>query len=387
MTETAEQTNANPALRSMETHSSVIECPICKGICKDPRSLPCIHTFCYKCIESVAGNETTSENIECPVCRKDFPLPNGGISGLPLNLFVKRLCETEVRARLEEAENGKLCEACVTSAQAESVEIKQAELYCMDCKMRLCESCQRNHGSSNPTHTSVTIKNDRSPGSETVVKLSDVTCDRHDGEKMRLFCHDCHEVICLACLVDAHQRHNWKDVDKVSVDFKQHMTEDIGNLARHAEGCQESLTRVEDMRTGVNKTVADIESALRDQAEHLKCLIDAEREVLLQKLHSGHQRRLGKIQSAIGELQLHISLVNGLRRFADELYDRGTNSDVVQQKQSVRRNAAQLQLYNPAGAMDSLGEFSITYNQSSTEDGWSERNVLGEIEIVPNEGY
>lgn len=294
----------------------------------------------------------------------------------------------EARARLEEAENGKLCEACVTGAQAESVEIKRAELYCIECKMRLCQSCQSNHSNANPTHTCVRIKNDLSPAAgETVVKLTDLTCDKHVGEKMRLFCNDCREVICLACMVDVHQQHSWTDVNKVDKELRQLMTEeDTENLTRHAEGCQESVNRMEGMRSEVNDVVADIESAVRKQAEQLKSLIEAERETLLQKLYTGHRWRLGKIESAMDELQLHISLVEFLRRYADELYRRGMDIDVAQQNQSVRRNAAQLLQFDPEGALDSLNKFRITYNPSSTVEEWSEVNALGDLEILMNEG-
>jgi len=52
-----------------------LECSICKEVLKDPRILPCEHTFCLECIKKWSVRQLT-----CPVCRTrfdDLPMSDG----------------------------------------------------------------------------------------------------------------------------------------------------------------------------------------------------------------------------------------------------------------------------------------------------------------------
>ena len=67
--------------------SDVMECPICIEVFTDPRLLPCVHTYCLKCIKAWR-DEQSGDILACPVCRKEFTLPSSGAEGLPKNFYV-----------------------------------------------------------------------------------------------------------------------------------------------------------------------------------------------------------------------------------------------------------------------------------------------------------
>ena len=46
-----------------------LQCTICLQTLEDPHSLPCIHTFCYKCIDQWARQST---ELRCPLCKLPF---------------------------------------------------------------------------------------------------------------------------------------------------------------------------------------------------------------------------------------------------------------------------------------------------------------------------
>ena len=70
-------------------------CRLCGNLMTDPRMLPCLHTFCLRCLEDrlITGAPSTSHHVTCPQCRDDFPLPVGGLCHLPVNIFFARLAE------------------------------------------------------------------------------------------------------------------------------------------------------------------------------------------------------------------------------------------------------------------------------------------------------
>ena len=46
-----------------------LTCSVCLEQLKDPKVLPCLHSFCHGCIVNIAKKEK-SNNINCPECRK-----------------------------------------------------------------------------------------------------------------------------------------------------------------------------------------------------------------------------------------------------------------------------------------------------------------------------
>jgi len=111
--------------------SLITDCFICKTSYKNPKLLPCGHTFCLKCIKrgitsvsttcgSGAKEETdhseelynvmvvrkagvkpaalqgrnkqkSEEKMPCQICRKRFLVPLGGLKNLPQNVFVENM--------------------------------------------------------------------------------------------------------------------------------------------------------------------------------------------------------------------------------------------------------------------------------------------------------
>ncbi len=73
--------------------AGITECVVCCETFRDPRQLPCIHTFCMDCIRGFSGAERVGGDVPCPLCRIQFKVPESGVDGLPKNFFVEQLKE------------------------------------------------------------------------------------------------------------------------------------------------------------------------------------------------------------------------------------------------------------------------------------------------------
>lgn len=72
-----------------------ITCSICAELFTDPKTIPCLHTFCKQCIEqSIEMAEEMAVDC-CPLCRaRDrAPLPQDGVASIPTNFTINRLVE------------------------------------------------------------------------------------------------------------------------------------------------------------------------------------------------------------------------------------------------------------------------------------------------------
>ena len=66
-----------PPLDQKRELKSLLECPICLETFDDPRTLPCLHSFCMKCLENFVERKHEAD-FKCPVCRCKFTLDEEG---------------------------------------------------------------------------------------------------------------------------------------------------------------------------------------------------------------------------------------------------------------------------------------------------------------------
>ena len=66
------------------TYLNVTDSVVCKETDKVPKLLPCRHSVCETCIDSLTW--TTPTTVACPVCRQEVILPPGGAAELPTSV-------------------------------------------------------------------------------------------------------------------------------------------------------------------------------------------------------------------------------------------------------------------------------------------------------------
>ena len=68
-----------------------LECGICLDRFRQPRGLPCLHSFCQVCLEKYCQGQKL---ILCPNCKTATTLPKEGVAGLPAHFMVNSLQQT-----------------------------------------------------------------------------------------------------------------------------------------------------------------------------------------------------------------------------------------------------------------------------------------------------
>ena len=77
-----------------EGMEKILECPICLEQIKNPKMLPCQHSFCLKnCLENLM-DDSTKDQLTCPMCRVVYDVPINGVTGFPNNYILHFIGET-----------------------------------------------------------------------------------------------------------------------------------------------------------------------------------------------------------------------------------------------------------------------------------------------------
>ncbi len=87
---------ATAASLAEQINKTLLKCGICLEPFKNPRGLPCLHSFCGECLQEwVTANKKRKSNVfACPNCMKLTPIPTEGVEGFPAHFLVNSLQET-----------------------------------------------------------------------------------------------------------------------------------------------------------------------------------------------------------------------------------------------------------------------------------------------------
>src|SRR6218665_2451670 len=184
------------------------ECSICFKTFTDPRMLPCIHSFCLKCLKGTrkAAKKQPGENMPCPLCRKFFVIATEGMTGLQRNFFVQHLMD--VKPTIQEGQKSVTdCDICKVIHEGDEEKIKEATMMCLECGDNFCDVCTRVHKlhKLSKTHNIVNIGIE---AEEDFRKLQPGrTCGVHNQQPLSFYCAKCKKIICVWCFVENHASH------------------------------------------------------------------------------------------------------------------------------------------------------------------------------------
>ena len=68
--------------------ADLTECPVCFDEYKDPKLLPCNHTLCLKCLESLQSKKQEGQRgwyLKCPICNTKHEVPERGVTSFMEN--------------------------------------------------------------------------------------------------------------------------------------------------------------------------------------------------------------------------------------------------------------------------------------------------------------
>uniref|UniRef100_A0A8W4FLH4 RING-type E3 ubiquitin transferase n=1 Tax=Sus scrofa TaxID=9823 RepID=A0A8W4FLH4_PIG len=109
----SEATNIpSPVVRQIDKQFLI--CSICLERYKNPKVLPCLHTFCERCLQNYIP--AYSLTLSCPVCRQTSILPEKGVAALQNNFFITNLMDVLQRTPGSNAEESSILETVTAVA-------------------------------------------------------------------------------------------------------------------------------------------------------------------------------------------------------------------------------------------------------------------------------
>ena len=282
-------------------------CEKCDEYYKDPRMLPCLHTFCLACLEKELGTQESRDTLHCPNCKEKVTLSPGEVSDLPRDL--QKANEAKLARISDRVENAnEQCEICGRDDAS-----GKAVAFCIDCKEFLCTSCKERHGKREKTlsHRVVAVGERLSETNKASIQQH-LQCPLHQSHLLEFYCKQCERLICSNCMVSERHSDHTKDCKLVDEFASKEMEslcarvdkvdETIGTLDGAIGKCKQTMKQV-------NVRKREVDAAINDSLEQVrKTLLAQNKEIQTHKVkHLEKQTRdLQRVHDSLHHLSCMI---------------------------------------------------------------------------------
>ncbi|XP_019646782.1 PREDICTED: tripartite motif-containing protein 2-like [Branchiostoma belcheri] len=301
-------------------------CQVCLEDFKQPKMLPCLHTFCQPCLEKLLAAEPVGK-LECPTCRQDVPLPQNGVQGLKSNFLVGKLrdiLQQQPAGKTSEArEDGVPCTVCEAG--------NSAQFYCVECTDYLCHTCDDMHRrfKGNRSHKLVTVQDLQSGQVAAELRARKTSkCEDH-RELNKFYCDTCQRVICLHCVVTAHKEHQYVEIEKAAEREGAKIKAKVVTI-RNTVGLHETWRQqLQSVRDEWPSEVRRTEEQVRKQ---VKAIIEAAEKAgddRIGQLHAMNAAREKQMDAAMEAAEMDLASARSCVQFADNVLEYGSPAEVI----------------------------------------------------------
>ncbi|XP_019646807.1 PREDICTED: tripartite motif-containing protein 2-like isoform X2 [Branchiostoma belcheri] len=301
-------------------------CQVCLEDFRQPKMLPCLHTFCQPCLEKLLAAEPVGK-LDCPTCRQDVPLPQNGVQGLKSNFLVGKLrdiLQQQPAGKTSEArEDGVPCTVCEAG--------NSAQFYCVECTDYLCHTCDDMHRrfKGNRSHKLVTVQDLQSGQAAAELRARETSkCEVH-RELNKFYCDTCQRVICLHCVVTAHKEHQYVEIEKAAeregAKIKAKVTT-VKNTAGLHETWRQQLQSVRD------KWPSEVRRTEEQVRKQVKAIIEAAEKAgddRIGQLRAMNAAREKQMDAAMEAAEMDLASARSCVQFADNVLEYGSPAEVI----------------------------------------------------------
>ena len=305
-----------------------VSCPVCTNIYKDPKHLPCLHSFCLQCLKHWHRSGHGRDTIRCPKCQVVSKVPDSGdLKDLPTSFYLNSLIDVLAIKECKTSHVG--CGNCPKKSSHSS--------YCFQCCMFWCEECLIAHNiiQGNKDHRVLALKDFQEKDYEDVLKRP-LFCSkqRHEKEELKYFCKNCETAACQSCVLIHHAGHAILHLEeeaerqkmelKSLIEIQKHdLQAKINTLGRLNEDCAKFIQRSEDIKGQVQKFV-----------DNLIATIEAKKQNIIAAASDETKRFLETMTMQKTEIENEIKIIKSSLEKADTILKRSTHAEVVQLKKS-----------------------------------------------------
>ena len=220
------------------------------------------------------------------------------------------------------------------------------ESFCRNCALFICQSCEEAHRTMRSFSDHVVVPLDdlrQNTAAHFPVKKEDqmMKCKEHGG-KMKLYCHDCHQLICRDCIVKDHKEHEYDFVNKAAVQCRASLKKSVAPLRVIQASLSQAVAETEKATSAVSQSGADIAAAIDRKFDELIASVQKRRE----ELHCEAREKLETNQKSLTaqrkNIQQATAEVQSMIEFVDHKSQRANDQELLGLQKQIRDRVSEV---------------------------------------------
>ena len=317
-----------------------LSCKICYETFKEPKQLPCLHSFCVACLNRLAETRAVNGKIQCPLCQIVVDVPESDtFDNFPTSFYINSLLD--VLAIKECGATQVTCGNCDKKSEQSA--------YCFDCREFWCGECLNVHNSLkvNKQHRVAALKDFQAQDYEDVLKRPAICKKKHHEKVLEYYCHTCEEAACQVCVNVEHGGHEIKPLEEVTGDEKAKI---LAQVERAKTQIKKFTEEIEIAKADWLQSQENAEVVMRDVnsfAEEMIRVIREEQRRLITKAENTKKAEQDRLTANKEKIRHQVEKIELAMKQAEDLLRRGANAEIVQSRKQIEVNLQQLVAENP----------------------------------------
>ena len=307
-----------------------LTCPVCLSQFDSPKTLPCLHSLCLKCIQKLPVDlEKGKHVISCPTCRRTAQVPDKRPADLPTAFVINSLVEIQEQLKLSAKGKQILCDNCSEG---------DATSYCKQCAIGFCESCLGYHNKlrAHAAHQIMDMKDVVMTASQLlpVKEEAIMNCTDHN-EPLKVFCETCQELICQSCTIRRHKDHNYNVVSDTFPKHRQDIEKVLEVVVKKMVALQDALTAITRREEEVAKQRDDRIKEIRLQVQGIVELVTQTGQQLEGEIARVAEGKLQLLGEQKEEAELAVVQLKSCKEFVEKGLEVGSQQQILSEKKSM----------------------------------------------------
>ncbi|XP_069105362.1 transcription intermediary factor 1-beta-like [Argopecten irradians] len=271
--------------RPPELDLHLLECPICLERLQQPKSLPCLHSFCQECLGTYIAKEISEKRVSgtsfpCPICRRTTSPVNQSepkekwAEQFPTNVVIQDLIQLK-----ERSSELPYCKPCQTKGTLTN----PAKFWCKMMNVHFCAHCKEQY--HDILHNDCDILDiSEYDISKSKPEESAPKCDQHE-EKIIWYCEKHQRLGCHVCMIKYHGLCG-QEVVMTAKDYLERL---------------QTGTKLRDTKETLKKGAEAMKSLIKDFDEQIQTLVQNQEDVLksITDLRQRIEKELDECQKAV----------------------------------------------------------------------------------------
>ena len=319
------------AAKDVKMAADNLSCPVCYQLFRNPKYLPCHHSYCEQCLEKLQ----VQSKIKCPECRKEAIVPPGGVKNLANNFVINRLVDEFILKRKVEGEAEVKCDECLREDPVVG--------YCPDCTLFLCHVCNEYHKRSNKfrDHGIVPLTELRSKKDVIIQpKPKAMICKEHDIELL-FYCETCDQLVCMYCTVKDHNGHNHDTVKKMVDKHRQELKKVTAPVEEMIRGLSDTHDNIEKMRKKIRQQGDEVNKKIDQCYDGVIQKLMEQKEQLKQQVHDTVSQKVKAVTTQLEEVKYAQAEVLSMKELNDAV-EKSSDQEVLSVKKQVIYHVQQI---------------------------------------------